>query len=98
MKLVSERFCCGKTLRTYQRVNRLVLLRYRCPGSTGRLLQILTNILHCDDGVKNLLDNMDKHFKKEMLDEAYDSYLEFSNYRRNDCVQVNEFLLEFESR
>ena len=57
----------------------------------GKYRKVATNVdrntFHCDDGVKNLLDNMDKHFKKEMLDEAYDSYLEFSNYRRNDCVQ-----------
>ena len=64
---------------------------------TGQYRDIATSIddsqLNCDDGVKNLLETLDKTFKKNSCDLAYESYKQFEHYRRCEDSTMLQYIL-----
>ena len=52
--------------------------------------------LNCDDGMKNYLDFIDKHFKKDESVATYEAYLNFEKCRREDNETIGAFCMRFE--
>ena len=48
-------------------------------------MEISVDDLNCDAGMEKLLKALDDNFKKSTVDSAYESYVQFENYRRNSA-------------
>ena len=51
--------------------------------------------LSTDDGVKSLLEILDKYYKKDDLSEAFESWTKFVSYLRVDGVTIDNYISEF---
>ena len=51
--------------------------------------------LSTNDGVKILLDILDKYYKKDDLSEAFESWSKFVSYVRVDGVTIDNYISEF---
>ena len=49
-----------------------------------------------DDGVKKLMEFMDKLFKKDQLSEAYEAFSDFERFQRKDTMTMDTYIMEFE--
>ena len=54
--------------------------------------------LNTDDGIKILLEILDKHYKKDDLCEAFESWAKFVSYLRVDGVTIDNYISEFYKR
>ena len=54
--------------------------------------------LSTNDGVKILLDILDKYYKKDDLSEAFESWSKFVSYVRVDGVTIDNYISEFYKR
>ena len=54
--------------------------------------------LSTDDGVKILLEILDKYYKKDDLSEAFESWSKFVSYLRVDGVTIDNYISEFYKR
>ena len=79
-----------------------VLLAYDLPendssGIRDKLFNELSiDQLHCDDGVKNFTEYMDKLFKKDDQTQAYEDYINFDNFKKSKDQKMQDFLNEFD--
>ena len=69
---------------------------------SGQYTEVATSInselLKANIGVEILVRELDKHFKRESIDESYECYREFEHYVRNHYVSMSEYVHEFERR
>ena len=56
------------------------------------------NELNTDDGMSILLAELDKHFKKEACDLAFDAYKKFEGFQRMPDQSMLDYIIEFEKR
>ena len=56
------------------------------------------NKLSTDDGVKTLLEILDKYYKKDDLSAAFESWSKFVSYLREDGVTIDNYISEFYKR
>eukprot|EP00112_Aurelia_sp_Birch-Aquarium-sp1_P025637 Seg862.2 transcript_id=Seg862.2/GoldUCD/mRNA.D3Y31 product="hypothetical protein" protein_id=Seg862.2/GoldUCD/D3Y31 len=49
-----------------------------------------------DDGVKKLMEFMDKLFKKDQLSEAYEAFSDFKRFKRKETMAMDTYVMEFE--
>ena len=52
--------------------------------------------LECDDGIKNLIERLDRVFLQDKNWKCFNAYLEFENLRKSDDQTVDEFLSDFD--
>ena len=68
----------------------------------GQYKEVATSInselLKANNGVQNLVTELDKHFKRECIDESYECYREFNHYVRNHNVSMSQHVHEFQRR
>ena len=68
----------------------------------GKYRDVATGIssatLSAEDGVTSLLDELDKHFKKNDVDSAYEAYRDFDKFERVSNQSITDFIQEFEKR
>ena len=53
--------------------------------------------LNHDEGMKNLIEFLDKHLGKDELSEAYDKYVQFERYVRKEDESMESFISTFDS-
>ena len=56
------------------------------------------NVLNEDNGVTQILAELDKVFQKDAIDLAYDAYTNFDKYVKSDDVSMTDYVTEFEQR
>ena len=56
------------------------------------------NVLNEDNGVTQILAELDKVFQKDTIDLAYDAYTNFDKYVKSDDVSMTDYVTEFEQR
>ena len=56
------------------------------------------NELHAEDGMKKLIENLDKWYKKDELSDAHESWGKFYEYKRNEDCTIEAYILEFLKR
>ena len=56
------------------------------------------SVLHADDGMKILIENLDKWYKKDELSSAYESWSNFYKFKRNEECSIEAYILEFLKR
>ena len=54
--------------------------------------------LHTEDGMKKLIENLDKWYKKDELSSAYASWSNFYKYKRSQDCSIETYILEFLKR
>lgn len=62
------------------------------------LSEISVEDLNCDTGLKNLLAKLDETYKKDKIDDAYDSYKKFIQWKKPIEMSMQDFIVEFEHR
>ena len=70
-------------------------MRHRVFNETD---QTELDILSTDDGVKILLEILDKYYKKDDLSEAFESWSKFVSCIRVDGVTIDNYISEFYKR
>ena len=70
-------------------------VRYRVFNETD---QTELDKLNTDDGIKILLEILDKYYKKDDLCEAFESWAKFVSYLREDGVTIDNYISEFYKR
>ena len=50
------------------------------------------------EGLKTLLDFLDKQFGRDDMSVAYEKYTEFEQFKRKEGQKVNEYIIEFEQK
>lgn len=51
-----------------------------------------------DDGVRLIIDRLDKIYEKDKLTEKYNAIEKFETYRRPKSMSIRDFLVEFDKR
>ena len=59
-------------------------------------VKINIDTLNVDDGVDNLIAELDKVFEKDKKDQAYSAYRAFDTYKRLDSVKMCDYIIQFE--
>ena len=54
--------------------------------------------LHNDDGLKKLIECLDKWYKKDELSEAYESWNNFYKFKKSEDTSMDAYILEFVKR
>jgi len=54
------------------------------------------SLLTTDDGVKNVLTELDKLFEKEKTYQMYEAYTKFENLRKTEAMSMLDYIVEFE--
>ena len=54
------------------------------------------SLLTADDGVKNVLTELDKLFEKEKTYQMYEAYTKFENLRKTEAMSMLDYIVEFE--
>ena len=61
-------------------------------------LNIKAEDLNCDEGMKTLIQILDKLFLQETIDSAYDAYKNFDGFRNPGDMHINDYIVEFDQR
>ena len=61
-------------------------------------LEIQVEKLNADDGVKVLIEELDKLFERDQVDQAYATYTNFDKFQRNESMKMSDYMIEFEAR
>ena len=56
------------------------------------------SVLGADTGLNSLLQELDKHFKKESVDLSYEQFCDFETFRREKDGNMTKYVVEFERR
>ena len=62
------------------------------------VLELPASELASEDGVKKVIERLDKLYKKDELIERYSAIEAFDSYRRPKNTSIKDFLIEFEKR
>ena len=54
--------------------------------------------LNKEEGMKTLIDTLDKVFLKEQVDCAYESYTNFDKYKKEVSMSMSDYIIEFDQR
>ena len=69
---------------------------------TGKAREAALNIkaedLNSDEGMKALIQTLDKLFLQETIDSAYDAYKNFDGFRKPGDMHINDYIVEFDQR
>ena len=60
--------------------------------------EIKIDDLNKDEGLKTLLDSLDKWYKKDELSAAYESWTRFDTYKKEKQDNMEKYILEFDKR
>ena len=52
------------------------------------------NVLHTDDGLKKLIENLDKWYKTDELSSAYESWSNFYKFKINENLTIESYIIE----
>ena len=67
---------------------------------TGKARELATSIdrekLTSEEGVKHVLNELDKLFEKERTFLMYDAYMKFSNFKKTESMSMLDYVVEFE--
>ena len=58
--------------------------------------ELTPEVIGGDDGVKKIVEKLDKHFMKDQNTRAYLAFKEFYDYRRPAGVNITDFIVRFE--
>ena len=53
------------------------------------------NELHVEEGLKKLIENLDKWYLKDNLSSAYESWSNFYKFKRSENCSMETYILEF---
>ena len=68
-----------------------------CNSKAEKAVSELTaNELNTSDGMNILIGKLDSVFQLETIDEAYNTYSKFINYKRNEDEDINDYTIEYE--
>ena len=69
---------------------------------TGKAREAALNIksdeLNSEDGMKKLLKTLDKLYLKETIDSTYEEYKSFDTFRKQEDMSMSEYIMEFDRR
>ena len=69
---------------------------------TGKAREAALNIkaedLNSDEGMKTLIQTLNKLFLQETIDSAYDAYKNFDGFRKPGDMHINDYIVEFDQR
>ena len=69
---------------------------------TGKAREAALNIksedLNSDEGMKTLIQTLDKWFLQEAIDSAYDAHKNFNGFRKPGDMNINDYIVEFDQR
>ena len=60
------------------------------------VLELPVEKLNCDDGVKNLINQLNKLYLKDKTQLAYEAYDSFEKFRRPENMKMSDYVNEFE--
>ena len=61
-------------------------------------LNIESEDLNSDEGMKTLIQALDKWFLQETIDSAYEAYKHFDGFRKPGDMNINDYIVEFDQR
>ena len=68
-----------------------------CNSKAEKAVSELTvNELNTSDGMNILFGKLDIVFQSETIDEAYNTYSKFINYKQNEDEDINDYIIEYE--
>ena len=69
------------------------------PGKAQeKVLELETEVINSETGLDQVLAELDKIYKKDSVDTAYEAFEKFICFRRQPSMNIREFINEFEQR
>ena len=91
-------FTCPTTsVKKEEQVIILLLESLDCNAKAEKAVSELTaNELNTNDGIDIVIRKLDSISQSKTIDEAYSTYLNFINYKRNDDEDISDYIIEYD--